>query len=56
MTVHPVLLLIVPLSVAIGTIILHLDDITGWIKGLQDFQGAAAAGVAAADPLRRAPG
>src|SRR3954465_9753149 len=30
------LLLIVPLSVAIGTIISHLDDITGWIKGLQD--------------------
>jgi predicted PurR-regulated permease PerM len=32
------LLLIVPLSVAIGTIISHLNDITGWIKGLQDFK------------------
>src|SRR5262249_39675724 len=32
------LLLIVPLSVAIGTIISHLDDFTGWIKGLQDFK------------------
>src|SRR5215467_4562483 len=32
------LLLIVPLSIAIGTIISHLDDITGWIKDLQDFK------------------
>ena len=32
------LLLIIPLSVAIGTIISHLNDITGWIKGLQDFK------------------
>ena len=38
MTFILVLLLIVPLSVAIGTIISHLGDITEWIKGLQDFQ------------------
>ncbi len=38
MTLILFLLLIVPLSVAIGTIISHLNDITGWIKGLQDFK------------------
>jgi predicted PurR-regulated permease PerM len=32
------LLLIVPLSVAIGTLVANLDDITDWVKYLRDFK------------------
>lgn len=38
MTLILFLVLIVPLSVAIGTLVANLDDITDWVKYLRDFR------------------
>ena len=38
MSVVLLLVLIVPLFAAIGTIVAHVDDIVGWAKGLRDFK------------------
>ncbi|MBL8860978.1 MAG: AI-2E family transporter YdiK [Planctomycetes bacterium] len=35
MTIALLLVLIVPLSLAVGTIVTHVDEITGWVKSLQ---------------------
>jgi predicted PurR-regulated permease PerM len=38
MSVVLLLVLVVPLSAAIGTIVSHVDDIVGWAKNLREFQ------------------
>jgi predicted PurR-regulated permease PerM len=38
MSVILLLVLIVPLAAAVGTIVSHVDDIIAWAKGLRDFQ------------------
>lgn len=38
MSVILLLVLVVPLSAAIGTIVSHADDIVGWAKNLRDFK------------------
>jgi predicted PurR-regulated permease PerM len=38
MSVLLLLVLLVPLSAAIGTVVGHADDIVGWLKGLREYQ------------------
>lgn len=37
MTVLLLMLLVVPVSATVGTLVSHADDIAGWVRGLQDF-------------------
>jgi predicted PurR-regulated permease PerM len=38
MSVILLLVLVVPLSAAIGTVVVHVDDIVDWVKNLRDFR------------------
>jgi predicted PurR-regulated permease PerM len=51
MSVLLLLVLVVPLSAAIGTVVAHVDDIVGWIKNLREFKLAATPSWLAGVPL-----